>query len=529
MEGSRDGGIDPSRHSSRFRIPPVSDQALIVGLLAVKLLVHLVAAGITPYEFHRDEFLYFSMGTHLRLFHMDFPPMIALLSELLRRTVGVSVFTYRMAPALVGTALFGLALLCVRRLGGGRTALVLAGLALLTGPVFLRPSTLFQPVVLDQLWWTAALYALLRLEQSDDPRWWWGLGLAGGLGLLTKFSIFFIGFGVLVALVATSRRRALLTRWPWIALAVALVVGSPSVIGQITLDWPLFDQMEGLQRGQLDRITWGEYLGRQLLMTGPAILLAVAGAVALMGRGALARYRSVGIAAVTTFLLLGVLHGKPYYAGPVYPVLFAAGAVWVEQLTRARLRAGIAWSLALVSAAFGVAVAPFGLPIVPPEPMARYAAGTGITAATQTNWGAQLALPQDYADMLGWREKVDAVAMVVASLTPEERDRAVLYGDNYGQAGALDLYGRRHGLPPVVSLAGSFFLFGPGKRPGDVLVLLGVEPEDLHDLQCRSLEMPARVTNRWAVPEENDVPVVVCRGPKANLREIWEREGPSWG
>jgi hypothetical protein len=507
----------------------MTDRTLIVALVTLKVMVHVIAAAITPYEFHRDEFLYFSMGTHLRLFHMDFPPMIALLSELLRHTVGVSVLAYRLVPGIAGTVLFALALLGVRALGGGRRALVLTGIAMLSGPLFLRTASLFQPVVLDQLWWTAALYALLRLEQTDDPRWWWALGLAGGLGLLAKFSIFFIGFGVLVALLVTPRRRALLGPGPWIALGVALVVGSPSLIGQITLGWPLLDQMEPLRQGQLARITWGEYLGEQPLMTGPAFLLAVAGAAALIGRGALGRYRIVGIAAVTTFLLLGVLRGKPYYAGPVYPMLFAAGAVWIEQLNRARVRTAVTWTVGLAAAAFGIMTAPLGLPIVPPERMARYAAALGLTTATQTNTGGQLPLPQDYADMLGWRAKADAVAMVVASLTPEERERAVLFGANYGQAGALDLYGRRLDLPSVVSLAGSFFLFGTGDRPGDVIVFLGVEPEHLVSITCDSLETPARVTNPWGVPEERDVPVVVCRGPSVTLQEFWRGRRPNWG
>jgi 4-amino-4-deoxy-L-arabinose transferase-like glycosyltransferase len=507
----------------------MTDRAVILALVAVKALVHLVAMVITPYEFHRDELLYFSMGTHLRLFHMDFPPMIALLSELLRRTVGVTVPSYRLLPGVVGTVLFALALHCARALGGGRRALVLTGVAMLSGPLFLRTASLFQPVVLDQLWWTAALYALLRLEQTDDPRWWWALGLAGGLGLLTKFSIFFIGFGVAVGLLLTPRRRALLGPGPWIALAIALAVGSPSLIGQITLDWPVFDQIEPLRQGQLARITWGEYLGAQPRMTGPAFLLAVAGAVALIGRGVLGHYRVVGIAAVTTFLLLGVLHGKPYYAGPVYPMLFAAGAVWVERLGRARVRTTVAWTVGLAAAGYGIVTAPLGLPIVPPEPMARYARSLGVTAATRTNTGGQLPLPQDYADMLGWREKADAVALVVASLSPEERQRAVLFGANYGQAGSLDLYGRRLDLPPVVSVAGSFYLFGPGERPGDVLVLLGIEPEQLVSITCDSLSMPARVTNPWGVEEEQDIPILVCRGPSMTLQEFWRRRGPNWG
>ena len=500
-------------------------------LVAIYAAVHLAAAVATPYEFHRDEFLYFSMGTHLRLFHMDFPPMMALLSELARHTVGVSVFIYRVLPALAGVALFALSLATVRALGGGRSALVLTSIAMLTGPLFLRAASLFHPTVFDQLWWTAALYALVRLEQSGQPRWWWALGAAGGLGLLTKFSIAFIGLGVLAALLLTPRRREFLRRDPWIALAIVLVVGSPSIVGQVMLDFPVLQQMEALQARQLARVTWSEYLGSQPLMLGPAILLAVAGAVALVGRGALARYRSVGIACIVTFLLLGVLHGKPYYAGPLFPVLIAAGAVWVEQLARPRMRRSLTWGVGLVSLAFGIAISPMGLPVVPPAPMARYAAALGVGAATQTNTGGQLPLPQDYADMTGWREKVDAVAAVVASLTPVERERTVLFGRNYGQAGALDLYGRRLGLPPVVSLAGSFYTFGPGERATDVIVTLGFELDEISE-HCGSVSLAARVVNPWGVEEERDVPIAICRTPTRTLKELWVAQansGARWG
>jgi Dolichyl-phosphate-mannose-protein mannosyltransferase len=542
-DGKTDGGSQTAgeRGGSGRSEPPLSTPAtsgsavdpgrlfsLIVALVCVKLLMHVVTAAVTPYEFHRDEFLYFAMGTHLKLFRMDFPPMIALLSELLRHTVGVSVFTYRLLAGLVGTALFLLALLTARALGAGRTGVLLTGVAMLSGGVFLRPSSLFQPVVLDQLWWTAALYALLRLEQTADRRWWLVLGVAGGLGLLTKFSIFFIGFGVLVALLLTPRRRALLGPGPWIALAIALVIGSPSLIGQIRLHFPVLDQMQGLRSGQLDRMTWAEYLGSQVMMVGPGLLLAIAGAVAPFRAARLRAFRVPAIACAVTFVLLGVLHGKPYYAGPIYPALIAGGAVWIESVSRPRLRASLAWGVGVAAVLFGSRAVPFGLPILPPASMARYAAKWGFGASNQTNTGGHLPLPQDYADMLGWREKADAVAMVYGSLTPQEQRRTVLYGANYGQAGALDLYGRRLGLPPVVSLAGSFYLFGPGDRPGDIVILLGVEREDLQSITCESLEMPARVTNPWGVDEEQDVPILVCRGPSLTLQQLWAGRGPNW-
>lgn len=486
-----------------------------------KLLLHVTAAAITPYEFHRDELLYFAMGTHLRLFHMDFPPMIALLSELLRHTVGVTGFSYRVLPAIAGTGVLLLALATARALGGGRVAIGLTGVAMLTGILFLRSASLFQPVVLDQLWWTLALYALLRLEQTGDRRWWYGLGLAGGLGLLTKFSIGFIGVGIATAILLTPRRRALATPGPWVALAIVAALGAPSLAGQVALDFPVVGQMEALAGSQLARVSWAEYLGTQPLMLGPAVLLALAGAVAPFFAARLAAFRGVAIACITTFLLLGVLHGKPYYAGPIFPALFAGGAVWVESLGQPRLRAVLAWGVAVASLVFGVLTVPMGLPVVAPEAMARYAAATGVTATTRTNTGGQLPLPQDYADMLGWKEKVDSVARVVATLSPAERAGTVLYGENYGQAGALDLYGRRLGLPPVVSMAGSFFFFGPGDRDPDVIVALGVEPGDAADAKCGSLEMMTRVKNPWGVEEERDVPVLLCRHPGVKLRDLW--------
>ena len=321
---------------------------------------------------------------------------------------------------------------------------------MLINPLFLRTASLFQPVVLDQLWWLLGFWALLRLINTEDPRWWLLLGVAGGLGLLSKFPILFFGLAVLVALVISDRRGSLAGPWPWAALGIALVIGSPSIAGQIRLSFPVVEQMAGLRQGQLNRITLGEQLFEQAIW-GPQILLALTGLIALLARRDFRPYRIVGLAALAGFVLFAILKGKAYYAGPLHPPLYAAGAVALERLARPRLQRVLSATLVGAIIAWGVFVLPFGLPVVPPEPMARYAAMTGITAGTKTNWGAQLELPQDYADMLGWKEKAEAVASMLFVQEPSLiRHGAVLYGANYGQAGALDLYGRRLGLPPVL-------------------------------------------------------------------------------
>jgi hypothetical protein len=500
------------------RALPTVALGTIAALLGLKLGAHVVTNIVTPYEFHRDEFLYLAMGTHFRPLHMDFPPMMAMLGNAARVFGDTSLFAVRMVPALAGTVILLLMLLIVRELGGNKWAMLLAAAALILNPLFLRSANLFQPVVLDQLWWTLGFYAVIKLRNTEDARWWLVLGAAGGLGLLTKFSILFFGLAVLVGLLLTDYRRSFAGPWPWIAIVMAVVIGLPSIVGQVNLGFPVVGQMEDLRAVQLQRTTFGDFLAGQVLL-GPTFLLALIGAAGLYAHPKLRRYHVAGWIAVTAFAVLAALKGKSYYVGPIYPVLYAAGAVTLQHISRGRLRHLAQGTIAGLVIAYGLFSLPFGLPILPPAPMARYAAATGITAAVTTNKGEVLRLPQDYGDMLAWRELVEAVARVYHALPERDRERTVVYGANYGEAGALDLYGPALGLPPVVSMAGSFYFFGPGDRPGDVMLFVGMEREWIDDT-CPSVEVAARVTAEWTV-EENDVPVLVCREPTTTVQEVW--------
>jgi len=502
--------------------PAVAPLALgtVAALLALKLALHAVTNFVTPYEFHRDEFLYLAMGTHFRALHMDFPPLMALLGMTARLFGETSLFAVRMVPALAGTAILLLTLLMVRELGGKRSAMLLAGAPLFLSPLFLRSANLFQPVVLDQLWWTLGFYAIVKLRNTEDPRWWLMLGAAGGLGLLTKFSILFFGLAVLVGLLLSDQRKSFLGPWPWIAILTAVVIGLPSIVGQLNLGLPLVGQMQDLRTVQLERTTLGQFLLEQVLF-GPAFLLALLGAAGLFVDRELRPHRAVGWIAVTAFAVLAALKGKSYYAGPIYPALYAAGAVTLQHIAGARLRRAAYGTIAGLVVAFGLFSLPFGLPILPPPLMARYAAATGITAAVTTNKGEVLQLPQDYGDMLAWRELVEGVARVYHAMPERDRERTVVYGANYGEAGALDLYGPPLGLPRPVSMAGSFYFFGPGEQPGEVMLFVGMEPEWVDDA-CPDAVVAARVTAEWTV-EENDVPVVLCRAPTMTVQEMWAR------
>jgi 4-amino-4-deoxy-L-arabinose transferase-like glycosyltransferase len=500
--------------------PPLSGR-LVFGLAAAFLLLHVVTDLVTTYGFQRDEFLYFAMGDHLRLWRMDFPPAIAILSVVTRFVLGDSLVALRLAPNLAASAIVVLAALLAREMGGGRLAQGFAALAVVASIFFQRAGTLFQPVILDALWWTVGFYALARLCHGDgrERRWWLLLGLAGGIGLLTKFSILFFGFGVLVALLLTPHRRALATRWPWVVLLVALALGSPSLVGQVRLGWPVVGQMRDLQAGQLTHVSVAGFLLTQL-MFGPAMLIGAWGALALLFAPGLRRFRPIGWTVLSVWATIVILHGKAYYVGATYPVLFAAGGVALDRVRRVRLRAWLRGAAVDATAIFGLLVLPIGVPILAPAPLEPYLHAIGAAEALRDNQGVMGRLPQDYADMLGWKDRVAAVAEAYHGLSPIERAQAVIIANNWGEAGALEFYGPKVGLPPVVSTAGSFYYFGPGTRPGAVAITIGEGRQGLYRFYD-SVEAGPHLVNPLTVREERDLTVYICREPKTTLQAIW--------
>jgi 4-amino-4-deoxy-L-arabinose transferase and related glycosyltransferases of PMT family len=512
--------VDTKEHSVADQHTPVPGTSRVAFWLAVfTVLLHATTNWFTPYGIHRDEFLYLAMGRHLHLWRMDFPPAIALIAQFSHTLLGDSLFAIRFMPAIAAGTMVFLSATIVRHLGGDRFSQGLAALAVVCCPLFLRAGNLFQPVVFDQLAWTIALYTLVRLVQTENPKWWIWFGVAAGLGLLTKFSAIFFGTAALIAIIITPERRWFATRWPWLAILIAIVIGSPSVVGQIALGYPVLIQMRDLKAAQLDRVTPTAFMRGQLLY-GPGVMLAIAGVVALIADKRLRRFSVVAWTCVFAFLILMILHGKSYYVGPIYPTLFAAGAVTLGSIPSASLRRSAQWVAVVLIVAYGAVILPLGLPILPPDRMTEYAHAIGATSALRTNQGQLDRLPQDYADMLGWPEQVAAVAKVYNSLSPADKAQAVIIADNYGEAGAIDYYGPRYGLPKVVSATGTYWFFGPGAKPGDVAVTVGVDGPTLKQFWAES-QLITTVGDPWSVMEERVVPIYVSRRPFKTLQQVW--------
>ena len=480
------------------------------------VVVHWVTNATTVYGAHRDEMLYVAMGHHFALWRMDGPPAIAAIARLSTALLGSSVLALRVLPPIAGAGIIILTSGLARIVGGGVFAQLLAALSVACSPMFLGSSNLLQPVVFDQLWWTLVLYAVARLASADRMdawQWWAVLGVAAGLGILAKFIIAVLFVALALSAIFAGAWRRIDWRGLAIAAGLAALIGSPSLVGQIRLGFPIFGQLAQLHASQLTHVSVADWL-RQMAFLAPTSLLAVAGAVALLRAW---RYRVVGLACVLAFAMILALHGKFYYAQPVFPTLWAAGAVLVER-PGGRTSTWLRPITVVALVADGALLAPFALPVLPPPEMVRYTASLGVTA--RTDRGEVVPLPSDFGDMLGWPAQVAAVAAVYDRLPVAEQTQTVLFAQNYGEAAAIDFYGGRYGLPHALTNQGTYYLYGPGDRPGTTAIAIGI-PRSFLTAHYASVTLAAHVDTPDAVPEEAHLEIYVCRDARQTMQSLW--------
>jgi hypothetical protein len=325
-----------------------------------------------------------------------------------------------------------------------------------------------------------------------------------------------------VAVVLTPLRRHLLRPQLWAGAALALLLFVPHLLWQVRHDWPTLEFMSNAQKYKIAGLTSLQFLGAQLPEIHPLNApLWIAGLLFLALHREGRRFRPLAIVYVTALVLMLVQKSKAYYLGPAYPMLLAAGAVWAEGWLG---RSVSPWPRRAVVAALalgGAVTAPFVVPVLPVETFVAYqrALGQAPRAAENQELGP---LAQQYADRFGWREMAEAVASVLRTLPEAERGSALIATSNYGEAGAINYYGRGLGLPPAVSQHNNFYLWGPGRTDAEVVIAVGMSSEGLEEA-FESVVPAARIVAPYAMPYETEHPIHVCRRLRMPLAEAWKR------
>jgi 4-amino-4-deoxy-L-arabinose transferase-like glycosyltransferase len=480
--------------------------------------LHLATA--TGYGIFRDEYYYLACADHLAWGYVDHPPFSIAFLAAWKALFGDSALALRIPPAILhGLVVWWVAVLA-QRMGAGTlgraTAAACAGLA----GGLLGMCASYSMNAFDLAAWVGLALIFERILHEGGPRWWITFGVVLGLGLLNKYSVGVLGFGLGLGLLASPARRDLMTRWPWVAVAITLVLLAPHVVWQAVNDWPTREFIANAQAEKITRVSPAEFLLESWLEAlPPSVMVWLPGLLGLLFWPRLREWRAFGIAWVAAFVVFNVQVSKPYYLNAAYPMIFAAGgAVWTAIGTGRRTRA-VAVGVLVTVVACGLFFSPYAIPVLPPETFVRYTDMVGIEPGNAENTEAA-PMPQHLADRFGWKELTETVARVYESLPPEDQKSCLIVGQNYGEAGALLYHGRALGLPPAVSQHNSFYTWGPGGDHFDVVIVVGQGREELGSV-FESVVEAARYDDPWAMPFERNLPIWVCRGWKRPVAEIW--------
>jgi len=504
--------------SNRF----VNGLAVVFSVALVRVALYLVAAP--HYGYFRDEMYYLACGEHPAWGYMDQPPLIAWVAWLLQHTIGTSLYALRLLPMLSDVGTIVVTGLLARKLGGGSWAMFLAALAVLVAPIFLGFSHIFTMNAFDPLLWMLLAWLIVDLIQTDDQKIWLRIGGLVGITLLNKYGVLFFLAGLFAGVLASPLRRSFVRPWFWAGAALATLIALPNLLWQMHWNFPFLQLIHAVRNGRDVMLPPLPYLAQQAQMIGyvPALLVIAAAWFLISPHGR--RYAVLGWGFLSVLGLMLLQKGKFYYVAPVYPVMFAVGAVSLEKLTEQR---GLRWFrpvYACAMLAFGALITPIAFPVLSIPQYIAYVQKLGIQQPKFENQ-PQSELPQIYADMVGWEERVKIVADYFHSLTPEEQRVTAIAAPNYGEAGAVDLFAPKYGLPKSISAANNYWIWGPRAYTGQSIILMDEDSPKKYVEHCQSLTLVARPSDPYSRPDEN-FPIYHCRGLSPGLQALWPKLKP---
>ncbi|SEC27993.1 glycosyltransferase family 39 protein [Streptomyces sp. TLI_105] len=474
-----------------------------VSLTAAAMTVCLLVLA-TRHGYHVDELYTRAASRHLAWGYVDQPPLVALVAKAEMAVFGDNLFGFRVVPALLASLAVLLAPLIARELGGGSRAQTLAGFMAFASGLVMYTGHIMGTNNWDELSWITVTWLLIRMVRTRDTRLWWAIGVVVGVGLTAKYLLVLLLLCLGAGLLVFGPRRVFRTwRFP-ASVGVAVVIASPVLIWQITHGMPQLEMSAALSKA-LDSLSRSTFVPMQLLLIGFFLNpVWIAGLVALLRRPEWRAYRFVGWSYPLMVVVLLIVGGQGAYTTALQYVLLAAGAVVVDRWARSAKRLGVIGGLTALNAVSSAIL------LLPTLPINVYAGNPVLSGMAIVQF-----------DQVGWPEMTRQVGAVYRSLPTDEQAHTVIYGNHYGQAGAIDRWGPEYGLPKAYSGHNSYADFGVPGEDKTTVIAIGVDPK-------RFGALFASCEPRGAY--ENDLPVsddgqkfLVCRGPLKPWPHLWEQ------
>ena len=496
-----------------------SGPAIVLLLALAKFLFHVLTAG--RYGIFRDELYYLACSEHLDFGYVDQPPLIAFITWLARHTFGESLYGLRLLPAVAGGATVWLTGKLAREMGGGRFAQALAAMAVIAAPIYLLVHHWLTMNAFEPLIWVGCAWCVVRAVNRSDPHYWLPFGLLLGLGMENKYTTAFFGLAVFVALFLTPQRRFLSNARIWIGAFCSLLIFLPNLIWLIRHDFPFLELMHNIRGTDRDVVRGPvAFIADQAMLMNPILFpLWLGGLGWLLFNRDGSRYRILGLTYVMILIAMIAMKGKNYYLSAAYPMLLAAGAVAFGKLTRERGRWSRVFYVGLIAAATCL-LGPMAAPILPVEMYVRYQKAIGFEPPKAENQPTG-PLPQHFADEFGWEAMALEVARVYYGLPAEQRAVTAIFANSYGQAGAIDFFGKKYGLPKAISNHQNYWYWGPRDYTGESVIVLGSDGTGDRE-HFASVEVVGRTDHPYSRRDEH-FDIFLCRDLNAPLPELWPK------
>jgi hypothetical protein len=487
-------------------------------LLLVVLKFVLQWIVVNPlYELHRDEFLHLDQANHLAWGFISVPPLTSVISKMIL-LLGGGLFWVRFFPALFGALTIVFTWLIVETLEGNLFAKILASCAVLFS-VMVRLNILFQPNAFDILTWTILFYLIINYFKSGKSKWLFVFAIISVLGLYNKYTTGFLLVSLALGILISPERQLFGKRSFWIAIIILVGLFIPNIIWQVNNHFPVIGHMKVLKANQLDNNSSVGFLFDQLKFIAGSVLLILSAILAFIKYKPFRNYRSAGIAVLFVLSLFTILKAKNYYAFGLYPFLFAAGSVYFEKILSEKSRK-IIFPI-LISANLITFLVTFTLvyPVYSPEQIRKHAASFEKMGMLRWEDGKNHQLPQDFSDMLGWKEIADKALLAYNMIPPNENKQVLVYADNYGQAGAVNYYNRETSLPECYSFCTDYIFWIPESENYKYMILIGNEPSNEVKALFSDIRLVGSVENEYA--REKGTGIYLFKGASSKFSEAF--------
>ena len=493
---------------------------ILIGFIALKFLLQFLLLS-PDYELHRDEYLHLDQANHLAWGYLSVPPFTSWTSYIIQ-LLGNSIFWVKFFPALYGALTIYVVWKAIEELKGNLFALILGSTCVLFSAL-LRINTLYQPNSFDVLSWTALYFFLLKYFKTENTKWLFIAAAMFAIGFLNKYNIVFQWLGLIPALLITQQRKIFTRPELYTAAVLGLVLILPNLLWQYDNHFPIFHHLKQLAETQLVNVNRMDFFKSQLLFFIGSLLVIASSLFALLFYRPFKPYRFLFWSLFFTLGTFLYFRAKDYYAIGIYPIYIAFGSVFIGEILKDDWKRYLQPVVVAIPLLFFIPIYQVAFPNKSPEYIIQHAEKYKIPGLLRWEDGKDHLLPQDFADMLGWKElafKVDSIYLKLPNQT-----NTLILCDNYGQAGAINYYTRQK-LRADSFNADYINWFDLTKKYKNLIRVkeqngAGTELEKTSPFFQNSM-LAASITNRYA--REFGTSIFIFTGAKIDIRERIKNE-----